>query len=458
MARKMIFTLGLELFNKIREQPNLLDLHHEFEMRGHSLSRSLLIWEKMGSPSSWSLSDIGNEKFYHIIKRSDTEMEVLEEDWDAVELRIPPRDYNLHGTYEGIIDWLKSAGLSIIDLEKLKRTDLSERKLDFEIVYSDLLAVYELLQGILTSSRVAFLNLSNDDVQKIRTSLEQFWMIIDTINRVGLSTSRDDHKKILQQILQFCDEVKQQLGPIIASLRSKKSEELETQLLKQLETQVNAAVVRAEEKFNTATNLLQKQREEAENNESARQKEFAELKNKLEDELAKETVSKHKTIFFEQAQRHQQSAWIWLTITVLLIGASLLGIISGKLFAVLKLAEFEGTGWTEVLQSMFGKGFALSLIYFALSRSIKNYTAQKHLEVINRHRQNALETFDAFVKASGDNREARDAVLLAATNAIFDANQSGYLSSKTKGTESANPIQQVVRAVLPGSSPTKPEN
>lgn len=99
----------------------------------------------------------------------------------------------------------------------------------------------------------------------------------------------------------------------------------------------------------------------------------------------------------------------------------------------------------------------LTLIYFLLNRSNKNYTAHKHLEIVNRHRQNALDTFNDFVESAGDNSETRDAVLLAATNSIFDANQSGYLSAKTKGSDSANPIQQVVRTAFPGSS-TKPED
>ena len=89
-----------------------------------------------------------------------------------------------------------------------------------------------------------------------------------------------------------------------------------------------------------------------------------------------------------------------------------------------------------------------------INRSIKNYTAEKHLETINRHRQNALATFEAFAEAAGENRETRDAVLLASTDAIFDANQSGYLSVKTSRADNGNPIQQVVRAVIPGKSST----
>lgn len=71
MAQRMIFTwnLDLESFNKILGEPNLLDLRSEFEMRGNSLSRSLLIWERNGMANNWSLSDVGNERFYHIVNR-----------------------------------------------------------------------------------------------------------------------------------------------------------------------------------------------------------------------------------------------------------------------------------------------------------------------------------------------------------------------------------------------------
>ena len=123
--------------------------------------------------------------------------------------------------------------------------------------------------------------------------------------------------------------------------------------------------------------------------------------------------------------------------------------------ALLGLPEAGGAGLTGALQSLFIKGFLLSPIYLWLNRSIKNYTAQKHLEVVNTHRQKALETFDAFVDAAEGNRETRDAVLLAATEAIFDANQSGYLSAKASSSDSRSPVQQVIREIIPDRSPTK---
>ena len=340
------------------------------------------------------------------------------------------------------------------DRERLKRTDLSQKNLSFEIVHPNLLIVYEMFQEILTSPTEWFVGLSGNNVeQKIQTSLEQFLKVLDTIYYFNSHPLPEEYRKVLHQIFNVCDKVKQQLEPTVTYLTSKKAEQFASQTAEQLKTQIETTVGDAEKRFNTEADLSKKQREEAEKNESERQKEFAELQSKLADERAKKTVSEQQVTFAEQAERHQKAAWAWLGVASSLVIGLVTGIIFWGLLDILKL---EGNGWTVVLQNIFKKGSVLTLFYIALNRSIKNYTAQKHLEVVNRHRQKALDTFPDLVESSGNNPETRHAVLSAATNAIFDANQSGYLSTKTKGTESVNPIQQVFGAMR--STSTKSED
>ena len=430
----LLFTWELESFQEIAEEDNLLRLRREFGMRQHSLSERLLIWRSRGVAGSWVLADFKSEKIYNIDRASNQEMEVSEASWDLDYLRSRFKDES-YRTHEGFIDWLKLFSLVESDLENLKRTDLLPQKLDVEIAHAPLLAAYKLLREILISSREWLIGLSKDDVQQIRKYLAGWYEIREKIEAINEYTDREECTDILQEIFRFSNEVKQHLGQVAVYLQSKSSE--------QLEAQVKTAVAET----------LKKHREEAERNEAIREKEFAELKDKMQNELAKETVSKHKPIFAKQAEEHQQASQKWFIATGGLVVA--FGVVFYWLFETVRLG---GTEWLGVLQSVFTKGFLLTLIYFVLNRFNKNYTAHKHLEIVNRHRQNALDTFDAFIESAGENRETRDAVLLAATNAIFDANQSGYLSTKTKGTDNVNPIQQVVRAVLPGSSSTKPEN
>ena len=447
--RNMLFTWDLQSFNENLDQSNdLLPLRIEFQMKNFSLSRSLLIWEEF---ENWSLVDFENEKVYHI-EINNNEVEISEEigGWKSIDTGLinSLSLHRLYGTHEGFIDWLltlvkfRIVNLDRSGLDNFKRTDLSGRKLSFETVHPDLLAAYEMLREILTAPRESLIGLSRDNIQQIRSCLRQLSSNFQEIHGFNSQKSRAEHKEALQGIVHFCDEVKQLLGPILAYLQSKKTEQLETQINATIAERVTNAV----EKLNAGTDALQKQSNQAEQNETKRQEEFDQLKSQVQDLLAKGSVSQYGEIFDKQSKEHQQAARRWLILTgVLIVG---FGAVFYWLFDVLKLG---GTEWVGVLQHIFTKGFLLSLIYLVLNRSIKNYTAHKHLEVINRHRQNALETFDAFVSAAEGNRETRDAVLLAATNAIFDADQSGYLSTKTKGVESTA-IQQFVRAFTPSSS------
>ena len=454
--RNMIFTWQLSEFNTALQQSNLFTLRQDFSNRGYPLSRSVLIWENIGTAGSWMLIDFVNKKNYYIDRKKDTEeIEIYEVITEDINRQGPPLNYTIYGTLEGLVDWLKLFDLDEIDIEALKRTDLSSRKLTFEYIHPDLLSVYEALQTILNSPRESLLGLSKPDIEQIKNNLQNFVNTTSKIKDFHSQNTREEHTKILEQTFNFCDQVKQQLKQITAYLNSERAAQVEVRLIKQIETQVNDLVSDPVEKLRSGIELSQKQREEAEEDITDRKKDLDDLKKQMVDSIASKTVSQYKTIFAEQTQKHQRAAWIWLGVASVLIGGLVIGILFYGLLDVLNLG---GTELTGVLQNIFKKGSALTLFYFAINRSIKNYTAQKHLEIVNRHRQNALETFDEFRAASGDNQETRDAVLLAATNAIFDANQTGYLSTKTKGSENTNPIQQVVKAVMPGSSSTKSEN
>ena len=351
----------------------------------------------------------------------------------------------LKGTDQGFIDLLKKLNLDELDLEGLKRSDLSGAGFSFERVHPDLLIIHNMLREILTSQREWLLNLSREVVQDfVSQHLPQFYESVRTIEYFEISgeNPRERHANLLQKTSNFCASVKEPLGRIITYLSSKKIE--------QLAATVDAATANAVEKLKTETNRAEEINNEAEKKQAAMQQEFDRLKLEMQNQLAEESVSEYKGIFEDQAKRYKTGAWIWLG-----MAGVATAVFFGFFLLLSTLLESGGTGLTGTLQNLFTKGFLLSPIYVWLNRSIKNHTAQKHLEVINTHRQKALETFDRFVKAAGENQETRDAVLLSATEAIFDANQTGYLSAKTSGSDSRSPIQQVIREIIPDKSPPK---
>jgi hypothetical protein len=68
-----------------------------------------------------------------------------------------------------------------------------------------------------------------------------------------------------------------------------------------------------------------------------------------------------------------------------------------------------------------------------------------HNQVINRHRQTALTTFQAFVGSTSD-LQVKNAVLLQATQAIFLPQPSGYLKADND-TPQVNQFFDLVRDV-----------
>ena len=454
---QVLFSLDQEKVVEIWNSSNWFKLQYEFKTEAVSLSQSLLIWLDK-SEDMWLLTDFENKKTYDFKIVEDATgnftIDVSEQPSDAEHpFTLESTEVILthlgsaRGTDQGFIDFLKRLNLDELDLEGLKRPDLSAARFGFEFVNQDLLIVHRMLQEILTASREWVLDFPQGVVRDVvGKRLLQFYENAREIEEFEVRGENPSqrHAELLRKISESCDSVKGALNPIVSYLSSRK--------LEQFRTQSDTAV----DRLNAVTDRGKKSNDEAEQKTAERQQEFDRLKLEWQNQLVEKPISQYKTIFAEQAEQHRKGAWNWL-----IVAGVTTGVFFGVFYvllnppALLGLPEAGGAGLTGALQSLFIKGFLLSPIYLWLNRSIKNYTAQKHLEVVNTHRQKALETFDAFVAAAEGNRETRDAVLLAATDAIFDANQSGYLSAKASSSDSRSPIQQVIREIIPDRSPTK---
>ena len=456
---QLLFTLDHEQFMKNWGQNILPYLQEEFDRSKISLSRSLLFSTETEN-SYWLLVDFENKKTYDIKKENDTNVEISEgtdmgerSDFLGDAGTIVPRLKSGIATHAGIIDALKRLNFNIVNLENLKRSALSVRKLSFESVYPDLKVAYEMLDEILAAPRDALVSLSSQYAQQLKDYVLESYEMTGKIIDFGIGGKdeniREQHHMLLQEISEFCDRVKNSLLQVAAYLSSRTVE--------QLKDQVKTTLTTAEERVNTVisseTERSQKIVEEAQQKEEKRQESFDKIYVQLQNQLAEKPISQYKEIFSDQAKKHRTMAWVWLS------GTGLLTLAFGGIFAWLflwLLKDFVPTAdnVSVILSNLLTKGFLLSLVFLLLNRVIKNYTAEKHLEVINTHRQNALETFDVFVTAAEGNRDTRDQVLLAATKAIFEANQSGYLSAKTSSSDTANPVQQIIKEVIPSKSST----
>ena len=172
------------------------------------------------------------------------------------------------GTDHGFIDLLKRINLNELDLEGLKRSDLSGAGFSFESVHEDLVSVYNMLREILTAPRESLLDISSMVRQNLNSYLPQFYENVRNIEkfRIRNENPRETHDNLLRNISSFCGSVKAPLGHIIAYLSSRKMGEIGTE--------VDATVAAAVDRLDAVINRTAENNDEAAQRQEQMQQDF----------------------------------------------------------------------------------------------------------------------------------------------------------------------------------------
>ena len=111
-----------------------------------------------------------------------------------------------------------------------------------------------------------------------------------------------------------------------------------------------------------------------------------------------------------------------------------------------------GISEANVLQVVLAKAVVLAVgLYFTFGAG-RIYRANAHLAVVNRHREDSLKTFRAFVAGAGDDQETKSKLLLEAAHAAFGQVPTGLAPTKEGGNtlEVLDGATRVIRArVIP---------
>ncbi len=129
--------------------------------------------------------------------------------------------------------------------------------------------------------------------------------------------------------------------------------------------------------------------------------------------------------FNAEADAQVQSAAKWLMTTGGLAAVTILA----ALLMILVPVKSDATT-PQIIQLFTSKVVILGLLFTATIWCGRLYKAARHQIAINRHRANALRTFQAFTKAASDDA-ARSAVLMETTKSIFAITPSGYLENES---------------------------
>jgi len=158
-------------------------------------------------------------------------------------------------------------------------------------------------------------------------------------------------------------------------------------------------------------------------------------------------ASRHATLFAEEASAYERVGGKWLWATGLSAAVTLAAAVANYVF----LDANTGASTTgSSIQVVIAKVFVFSMLLSATVWCGKNYRAARHNHVVNKHRQNALTSFQTFIEGASD-AQTKNAVLIQASQSIFAPQSSGYISGEP---DAAGPSQfiELVRTV---SQPAK---
>lgn len=153
-------------------------------------------------------------------------------------------------------------------------------------------------------------------------------------------------------------------------------------------------------------------------------REAEEVLTSVRDAAAEQGVSQQAHYFSGMAAEHSTDAEKWLGYS-LIMGAVALGfaVLTSFTYRIPVLAPKDGVEAAQLITSKF---VILGILAYGLFTCVRNFLSHKHNSVVNRHRQNALLTYTAFVNAAPTSA-SREIVLTHAAASVFAPQETGYI-------------------------------
>lgn len=174
-------------------------------------------------------------------------------------------------------------------------------------------------------------------------------------------------------------------------------------------------------------------------------KQAASILEEVRKTAAESGVSQQAIYFKDAAEAHDKDAEAWRRRVIQLAWAT--GLFS---FASLFLHRIPGIApkdGYEAAQIAISKVLIFGVLSFLLYLASRNFLSHKHNAIVNRHRHQALLTYQALVNAAADTAN-RDIVLTHASACIFGPQPSGYTGDGSQSAPSARSVVELMGASI----------
>lgn len=307
------------------------------------------------------------------------------------------------------------------DLKSLPRTEELGRSFSFQAAVDPAKRVIELFKRLPLAALDEF---PTTQLNAIKQHADQFYLILNTalkFSATDVSNPTSERDQIVQQLEEQYPTTFKLLHPYIAYSVAR------TVDFNKLDEQGRAAVQGIEDR-------TEKLIAEIVASQSQIQKTLEDVRTAA----AEQGVSQQAIYFKEAADSHRDQAATWLFRT--LVSAAVLTAYSISTIFSHNIPGLSPSSTYEAIQIAVGKALVFAVGSYVVIVFGRNFLSQKHNEIINRHRQNALQTFTTLVDASASS-QAQDIVLSHAAASIFEPQETGYAKQQTvDGSLSASTV------------------
>jgi len=282
-------------------------------------------------------------------------------------------------------------------------------------------------------SIVSLMDFPESQLNSLKTQSDADYNRFDQILKFSpkQENAYNTHNTLIQQMDAAYQGTFNCLQPLITYSTSKSAD------FKRLETEARAMIQVIEDKANDLTKNLEEDKNRS-----------TQILEDIKKVAAEQGVSQQATYFRDAAQQHETDATNWRAITIRL--AWILGAYAVLTVGLHKIPGIAPDNLYETIQLAISKVLIFAVLSYMLYLSTKNYLAQKHNAVINKHRQNALMTYEALVDAAKDIAN-RDIILSHASACIFAPQPTGYSSgSNPEGPVAKSAIELLTTTIRAG--------
>lgn len=157
----------------------------------------------------------------------------------------------------------------------------------------------------------------------------------------------------------------------------------------------------------------------------------------LRTEASKKVVYNYSNIFLEEASKHSgynskrkllgkfgsAEKWLFTGIFTILVTITFV-IVMYMLFPILREDKLD-------IPNLVTKISLLSILIFFISFSFKQYSINKHLYTLNKHRENVLNSYQLFLSTVGEeDTNIRNVLMMEVAKAIYEHGKTGFVSEK----------------------------